>query len=356
MHAGLTLSVTLVASTVTVYVGTAGAAVGDERTWGIGNRTLPAPAAASDALRGAIESSPIPDVAESRKRVPAGESEWLALIAQQRSQASIQARAMAERLEVSVHADQLAGVDVHHLAPRRVVPHHARHLFVYVHGGGYVFGAGDSGIMEAALIAGRLKMRVLSIDYRMPPEDSFPAAVDDVIAVYRHLLSTRSAKSMAMGGTSAGGGLTLATVHKLIALNLKVPGAVYAGTPWADLTKTGDTLFSIEGIDRVLVTYDGILRGAARLYAGEHDLKNPLISPVYGDFNGFPPAYLVTGTRDLFLSDTARTHRKLRVAGVPAELNVYEGFAHGDYLFVTDSPESRQVYSELDAFLLMHLD
>jgi acetyl esterase/lipase len=76
---------------------------------------------------------------------------------------------------------------------------------------------------------------------------------------------------------------------------------------------------------------------------------------VYGDFEGFPPTYLVTGTRDLFLSDVARTHRKLRTAGVVADLNVYEGVSHGEYAFIIDSPESQQAYGELGAFLSKHL-
>ncbi len=105
----------------------------------------------------------------------------------------------------------------------------------------------------------------------------------------------------------------------------------------------------------MLVTYDGVLEGAAKLYADGRDLKTPLISPVYGDFKGFPPTYLVTGTRDLFLSDTVRVHRKMRVAGVVADLNVYEGVSHGDYAFV-DSPELQQAYGELGAFLLRHLE
>ena len=87
------------------------------------------------------------------------------------------------------------------------------------------------------------------------------------------------------------------------------------------------------------------------LYADGYDLKDPLISPLYGDFDGFPPTYLVTGTRDMFLSDTARSHRKLRAAGVVADLHVYEGFSHAEYLMVPTSPESREVFTELGAFL-----
>ena len=106
----------------------------------------------------------------------------------------------------------------------------------------------------------------------------------------------------------------------------------------------------------MLVQYDGFLEGAAKLYADGRDLKDPLLSPVYGDFEGFPPTYLVSGTRDMLLSDTARVHRKLRAAGVIADLNVYEGMSHAGYMIAGNTPESRQVYSELNDFLLRHLD
>ena len=134
-----------------------------------------------------------------------------------------------------------------------------------------------------------------------------------------------------------------------------MPGALYLGTPWADLTDTSDSLHTNEGIDRILVTYDGMLTGAARLYANGTELTDPLISPVYGDFSGFPPTYLVTGTRDMLLSDTARVHRKLRQAGVVADLNVYEGLSHAEYAFLTGSPEYLQTYGELAQFLANHL-
>ena len=196
---------------------------------------------------------------------------------------------------------------------------------------------------------------MLSIDYRQPPEHPFPAAVDDVVAVWKSLLKKRDAKSMALGGSSSGGGLVLASIHKFNGLGIPVPGALFAGTPWSDLTKTGDSYFTNEGVDNGLVSYEGVLEEAGKLYAGEHDLTNPLISPVYGDFKGFPPTYLVSGTRDLFLSNTVRVHRKLRAAGAVADLNVYEGFSHGDYLKVIDSPESEQVFAELAAFLLKYL-
>lgn len=160
---------------------------------------------------------------------------------------------------------------------------------------------------------------------------------------------------MGMGGTSAGGGLTLAAVHYFKSQSLPVPAALYLGTPWADLTKTSDTLYTNAGVDRILVTYDGLLAAAATLYANGEDLKNPLLSPLYGDFDGFPPTYLVSGTRDMLLSDTVRVHRKLRVAGIDADLNVYEGLSHAEYAIVLGSPEWQQTYGELAEFLAKYL-
>jgi monoterpene epsilon-lactone hydrolase len=139
-------------------------------------------------------------------------------------------------------------------------------------------------------------------------------------------------------------------------MNVPLPGAVGLGTPWADLTRTGDTLYTNEEIDDVLVTYDGLLEACAKLYAGSSDMKDPLISPVYGDFTkGFPPTILTTGTRDMLLSDTVRVHRKLRQAGVEAYLQVFEGMSHAQYIIVFTSPESREVFQELALFFQNHL-
>ncbi len=323
--------------------------------WTIGSRALPAPAAASDVLREAIANTPQPDVAGHIATTPTTPEEWAALISAANAGNSQRAEALAERWSVTITEGEIAGVTVYTVTPAEVDPANTSRLFVHVHGGAYVVGGGPASAAEAVLIAHYAGIPVVSIDYRMPPEHPFPAAVDDVVAVWRSLLAERSAKSMALGGTSAGGGLTLASTLRFMELGLETPGALWAGTPWADLTKTGDSHFANEGIDRGLVSYHGLLESAANLYADGRDLKTPLISPVYGHFEGFPPSYLVTGTRDLFLSDVVRVHRKMRVAGVVAELNVYEGVSHGDYASVMASPEMDQAYGELGAFLLRHL-
>ena len=325
-----------------------------ETSWTIGTRTLPAPAGASDVLRNSIMNTPVPDAAP-RLLLPKDEAEWIALIAKLEEEKTAMVPVIAERLSVSIEHTEIEGVKVQSVTPAKVDPSHEDHLFVNVHGGAYILNQGDAGLPEAMLIASRANMQVLSIDYRMPPEHPFPAGLDDVVVVYQHLLGQRSAKSIALGGTSAGGGCILAAIHRLIQMSLDLPAALYAGTPWTDLTKTGDSYFINEGIDRLLITYDGLLEAAARMYAGNHDMKDPLISPIYGEFEGFPPTFLITGTRDLFLSNTVRTHIKLRAAGVIADMLVFEGVSHGDYAFEAESPESQLAYTELNAFLQQHL-
>lgn len=324
--------------------------------WTVGPRTLPVPAGGSEALRRSLANTPAPDVEKHIQSAPTTAEQWSQMIAQYAAGGAQGALSLAKAWSVTVTEGEMAGVVVRTVTPAELEAGNENRLFVHVHGGAYVFGGGPASAIEAIVIAQHAKMPVLSIDYRMPPDHPFPAAVDDVVAVWRELLKNHPAASMALGGTSAGGGLALASTLKLRELGLPLPGAIFAGTPWADLTKTGDSQFTNEGIDRTLVTYDGVLEGAAKLYAGQEDLKTPLISPVYGDFEGFPPTYLVTGTRDLFLSDTARVHRKLRVAGVTAELNVYEGLSHAGYAFELRAPESQQVYGELASFLDEHLE
>jgi epsilon-lactone hydrolase len=323
--------------------------------WTIGPRKVPAPAGASAELRALIAAAPAPDVAARRASAPADPGAWRAIIAARDRARTQPLGELGRNFAVTIERAAVAGVPVHRIEPDHEDPRLGARVLVYLHGGAYVYGAGDAGVYEAALIAGRLGIPVLSVDYRMPPDHPFPAAVDDSVAVYRALLTTHPPGSIAIGGTSAGAGLALAAVHRMKADGVPVPGAIYAGTPWADLSKTGDTLYTNEGLDRELVAYEGMLEAAALLYAGGTPLTDPLLSPVYGDFAGFPPTFLVTGTRDLFLSDTARVHRQLRRAGAVADLVVFEGLSHAEYLQDLASPESIETYAELARFLRQHL-
>lgn len=326
-----------------------------EGDWQIPARTLSPPQGASAALQDAVAQTPTPPVMQRKAVQPASAEEWTAMIAQFPDQTDLEA--LATQANVTIESGEIGGVAAYRVTPKGGArPPHQDHLFLYIHGGAYVFGGGDAAVPEAAVISAFAGIPSVAVDYRMPPDHPFPAAVDDVAAVYRELLKDHSPGQIAIGGTSAGGGLSLAAIHRIKALDLPVPGAVYLGTPWADLTDTSDSLHTLEGIDRILVTYDGMLASAAKLYAAGTPLTDPLISPVYGDFTGFPPTYLVTGTRDMLLSDTARVHRKLKAAGVVADLNVYEGLSHAEYMMLVGSPENLQTYGELARFLAAHLE
>ena len=205
-------------------------------------------------------------------------------------------------------------------------------------------------------MAGIGQYKVISVDYRMPPEAYFPAALDDAVTVYREMIKTTKPSQIAVFGTSAGGALTLETMLRLKALKLPMPGAIGVGTPMADATKTGDSFYTNEGIDNVLVSRDGFCDADTRLYAHGHDLADPLLSPVNGDLHGFPPAILTTGTRDLLLSNTVRTHRKLRRAGVDAALQVFEGLSHAQYTVSADPPETREAFEEIARFFDKHME
>jgi acetyl esterase/lipase len=159
-----------------------------------------------------------------------------------------------------------------------------------------------------------------------------------------------------VGGTSAGANLVLVTTLMIKEQGLAMPGALFVGTPVVDVVKHNDSAYLNDCIDHVIVSMlGGLIPEILSYYVGENSPDNPHISPIHGDFTGFPPTYLISGTRDVLLSDTALAHRKLRQAGVEADLNIYEGFAHGDYGLMFGTPEQAEHFKELNAFLLRHL-
>lgn len=257
---------------------------------------------------------------------------------------------MEAKFNVTVTPETIAGVKVFVIAPNVLPEKNKERLLVHVHGGGYVLGTGAAGAGEAILMAGIGGYKVISVDYRMPPDFPYPAALDDAMTVWKELVKKNDPKKMAIFGTSTGGGLTLAMVLRAKEAKLPLPAAIAPCTPWADLTETGDSYHTNEWVDNVLVTWSGWLGDAAKLYAGGRDLKDPYLSPIYGDFSSFPPSLLITGTRDLFLSNTVRTHRKLLRAGNEAELHVFEGQSHGQFMVDPDAPETKEAFTAIGNF------
>ena len=263
--------------------------------------------------------------------------------------------AMRERMHVKVEAATIDGVKVAIVTPDDIPAQNRDKVIVHVHGGCYVYFPGESGTTEAIMMSGFGHYKVIAVDYRMPPDAYFPAALDDAMTVYKSVLKTTDPKNVGIIGTSAGGALTLEMVVKAKQDGLPMPGAIAPGTPMADVTKTGDSFYTNEFVDNVLVSPNGFCDDAAAFYAHGHDMKDPLLSPVNADMAGFPPAILTTGTRDQLLSNTVRVHRKLRRAGVEAELNVYEGESHAQYQFDDRVPETKEAFGDIAAFFGKHL-
>ena len=207
------------------------------------------------------------------------------------------------------------------------------------------------------MLAGNLGIRTWALDYPMPPRHVHPVQQDHAVAAYRKLLEDHSPDEIVIGGVSAGGNLLLSTLLRLKAEGLPMPAAAVINTPLADLTAAGDSIHTNNGVDASYAAGEdsatsGDLAVLIHMYAGGADLTDPYLSPVYGDFAGFPPAILTTGTRDFLLSDTVRVHRKLRAAGVAAELHVWEGAGH--FLFLGMALEDLERAAETRRFIEKH--
>ncbi|MEU0565217.1 alpha/beta hydrolase [Nonomuraea sp. NPDC005983] len=249
----------------------------------------------------------------------------------------------------NVEEIDLGGFPVYVVTPEDVSPDDRR-VYLDIHGGSWMLNGGQMCRAIAAVTAIMVGARVWSVDYRMPPDHRFPVALDDCLAAYRALLQEHRPEEIIIGGVSSGGNLAAALILRARDEGLPLPSAVVLHTPATDLTMAGDTHQTNLGLDIVLTAS---LMPAVLLYAGGHDLRDAYLSPLFGDLaKGFPPTILLSGTRDLLLSDTVRMHRALRTAGVPAELHVFEAAGHG--MFLGQAPEDGEHAREIRRFVDEH--
>jgi monoterpene epsilon-lactone hydrolase len=251
---------------------------------------------------------------------------------------------------VELETITVEGVQVFVVVPAALGAEPDLPVYFDIHGGGFTIGAGETGRVMAKGTAARTGMKIWAPDYRMPPDHPYPAALDDCVAAYRGLLDVQSPDRIIVGGGSAGGNLAAALVLRARAEGLPLPAALVLMSPESDLTESGDSFATNRGVDNVLISS---LAPQIALYADGHDLTDPYLSPHFGDYTPpFPPTLLQTGTRDLLLSNTVRLHRKLRNAGVDAELHVFEAMPHGGFF---GAPEDDEVGVEIRRFLTTHL-
>lgn len=221
---------------------------------------------------------------------------------------------------------------------------------LYVHGGGYQVGSIRShrGLMHR--LAGAAGLPLLAFDYRLAPEHRFPAALDDCMAAWRWLLGQgRPAGRLAIAGDSAGASLALAAMLRAKADGTPLPGAAALLSPWLDLEATGPSLTTRAGLDPM--TPREKLLVMARLYLGrEGDARDPLASPIHGDFAGLPPTVVHVGDHEAILSDSETFAARARAAGVEVALEVWPEMIHHFQIF-PELPEAGRSLAKIGGFL-----
>jgi acetyl esterase/lipase len=310
----------------------------------LASRRVPLPAALSEAAR-AMLAMPRPSGGAYPKLTD--KEGWRRLIASRDKASAEMSAPFAARLKADVAHRKMAGVDVYVATPRDERLIGKDHVVFDIHGGALVFGGGEANVrFSTAAIALRTGRVAYGVDYRVPPDHPYPAALDDCIAAYRELMQEVGPKKVVVSGTSAGGNLAAALLLRAKDEGLPMPAGALLLTPELDLTESGDTFDTLMGLDVVLTSR---LTEVNLLYADGADLAHPYVSPLFGDVAGFPPTLLQAGTRDIFLSNAVRMHRKLRTAGARAELHVWEGMPHAGFGGLT--PEDREVSAELQSFI-----
>ncbi|MCK2218593.1 alpha/beta hydrolase [Actinomadura sp. ATCC 31491] len=200
-------------------------------------------------------------------------------------------------------------------------------VVLYLHGGGYVVGSPRTHAALAGELTRRARTRLVSLDYRLAPEHPFPAAVEDALAAYRELLE-RGARpaGIALAGDSAGGGLAIATLLAAREAGLPMPAAAVLFSPWADLTLTGDSMETKQGLDPIFDRSD--IEGYRAHYLGARDPSAPTASPALADLTGLPPLLVQAGSNELLLDDAVRLAARAAADGVDVTLRVWGGLPH----------------------------
>jgi len=226
-------------------------------------------------------------------------------------------------------------------------------VVLYLHGGGYNLGSPRTHREFAAHISNESCAKVLLPDYRLAPENPFPAGLEDAIASYRYLLDNGYPNNkIAIAGESAGGGLTLATCLSLRDQNVPLPSSLVCLSPWTDLEITGDSIIDLEDIDPMIKLASVKIQAAN--YIGTNDPKSPLISPIHADYKDLPPMLIHVGSDEILLDDSKRVADKAIKDGADVTLKVYDHMWHFFHVFYKLMPEAKVATKEVGAFIQKH--
>lgn len=222
-------------------------------------------------------------------------------------------------------------------------------VIFYIHGGGYVFGSVGlyrSATVSLAKVAGA---DLFSLDYRLAPEHPCPAALEDALAAYDWLSKRVAPSRIVLGGDSAGGGLALATLQALRDRGGPMPAGAFLFSPWTDLAATGASV-SANGRSDCMFQEASIREGGSR-YAAALDLKDPRVSPLYGEFRGLPPLLVFASEAEMLFDDSRRTVEKAQAAGVDIRFEPRPGLSHVWPLFYPLFPETKDALDRTAAFV-----
>lgn len=225
-------------------------------------------------------------------------------------------------------------------------------LILYVHGGGYVSGSCADHRGFVASFARRLGYAALTCDYRLAPEHPYPAAVEDSLAVYRALLERYRPEDILIAGESAGGGLTLALLFALRQVQLPMPCAAVAISPWTDLTCSTPGYRTRNA--RSVAPRDSWIVFSHHYAAGQ-DRRDPLMSPLFGDPAGLPPLLINAGCDDELFDDGEAFALKARAAGVTVTFRAGEGMIHCYPMLAPMFREASAAMDEIAAFADQYL-
>jgi monoterpene epsilon-lactone hydrolase len=224
----------------------------------------------------------------------------------------------------------------------------------YLHGGGYTIGSITSHRLLISRISRATGARALAVNYRLAPENPYPAGLEDALAGYRWLIATGIEPSrITIGGDSAGGGLTLATLLALRDAGDPLPAAAILISPWTDLTSSGESIESRAELDPMIDPSQA--HRAVEAYIGSRDASDPLVSPVFADLSRLPPMLIQVGDHEVLLDDSTRLEANARAAGVDATLEVWDEMFHVWHFFASMLPEAQQAIDRIGAFVRQHI-
>ena len=277
---------------------------------------------------------PVPGTVSPEARVflaePRSDAEENISVADNRSHADswqvTLSKDMQSMYPTTLTRDTIAGVPVRIVTPPAIPPNKRDRILINIHGGG--FQADWGSVAETIPIASLTQTKVIAVLYRLAPESPFPAAVEDVVAVYKEVLKTHKPQDIALYGTSAGAILAGEVAVRLKQSGIPLPAAlgIFSGTGDLGLHGDSEAIFGLWGLSGPLSVPSNAPRDNP--YVGSTNPRDPVLSPIYADLKGLPPTFFLTSERDLLLSGTVNLHRAFLRAGVEAQLIVYDGLPH----------------------------